>query len=459
MSKIRFNKVKNRDGVKEYKIFLGTQDIAGMMLRLHNAFDEMGIVNNYYCIYEYEFGAGNDEKYKNDELKSYKKHTEHVKKMYWAGHRIRFRLWQLVQMFDVLWIFIKALFRYNSFIYIFGRGLFFRNFYLSKIQFLEYWILKLFKKKVIMWCCGDDVRPPYCGCFNGDSKAVKSATRQRAKTVRMQERCALMISSPAYSHFHNRPYINCMAIGIPIDKNEIVKRKDRKQVICKAEKYGSQKVVILHAPSAQKWKGSDVVKKIITNIKNKGYSIEFIEVTGVTHDVVLKMIAESDIVVDQVFSDTPMAGFASEAAINGVPVVVSGYYADYDQYELCKPIPPTCFCRPDQLEEVLISLIKDEQFRKKVGMSEQKFILENWMAQDVAKRMLRLIDGTFPKEWLNDPWQNAYIWGIGNRKAEVAEKVVDLVDHYGTKALCLPRRSIRYCKYVKLYEKKTGLRI
>ena len=43
MSKIRFNKVKNRDGVKEYKIFLGTQDIAGMMLRLHNAFDEMHI--------------------------------------------------------------------------------------------------------------------------------------------------------------------------------------------------------------------------------------------------------------------------------------------------------------------------------------------------------------------------------------------------------------------------------
>ena len=44
--------------------------------------------------------------------------------------------------------------------------------------------------------------------------------------------------------------------------------------------------------------------------------------------MVLEKMAMSDIVVDQVYCDTPMAGFATEAAINGVPVVVGGYYAD-----------------------------------------------------------------------------------------------------------------------------------
>lgn len=459
---------------KDYKIFLGTQEIAGVMLRMHNAFDKMGISNDYYCVPEYAYHAEQERAYRNKELKYYDAHTEHVKKMYWAGHRVRFRLWQLVQMFDVLWIFLKSLFRYDAYIYIFGRGLFFRNFYLSKVQFLEYWILHLFQKRVIIWCCGDDTRPPYCGCFDGDSRALKTATLQKARTVRMQEKHAVMIDFPASSHFHKRPYINYSAVGVPIDQNEIVKKKNgnagrgtKESMVIGSRESADQhensdkhenKVVLLHAPSDQKWKGSDIVTKVIENIKAKGYPIEYVEVTGVSHDVVLEMIAESDIVIDQVFSDTPMAGFAAEAAANGVPVVVAGYYADDYKTQFVRPIPPTCFCRPDQLEDRLISLIKDKQSRIEIGALEKKFIMENWMSHDVAGRMLSLIDGTFPKEWLYELQQNAYIWGAGNRKQWVAKKVVDLVDDYGMKALCLPRTSILYRKYFKLYKIQTDLR-
>ncbi|MCI8918681.1 MAG: hypothetical protein HFH29_07930 [Eubacterium sp.] len=439
---------KRKYTLKDYRIFLGTQEIAGVMLRLHNAFDDLGITNSYYCVPEYVYGTAEGGEYKNEELRHYDRHTEHVKKMYWANHRIRFRLWQLVQMFDVLWIFIKALFRYNAFIYIFGRGLFFRNFYLSHIQFLEYWILRLFHKRVVIWCCGDDTRPPYCGSFDGDSKALKTVTKQKAKIVRMQEKYAVMIDFPASSHFHKRPYINYTSIGVPIDQNEIAGKKDKNK----------EKVVIFHAPSDQKWKGTQTIRKVIAHIKSLGFPVEYVEVTGVSHETVIEMIAESDIVVDQMFSDTPMAGFAAEAAANGIPVVVAGYYADYYKTQFCRPIPPTCFCRPDQLERMLISLIQDQQERIKVGALEKKFVMENWMSHDVAKRMLSLIDGTYPKEWLYDPKQNAYIWGAGNRKRWVAEKVVDLADHYGMKALCLPKQSILYQKYLKLYKKQKDLR-
>lgn len=419
------------------------------MLRLHNAFREMGIVSGFYCIQEYEFDQEHRKDYLNEELRHYVRHTEHIKKMYWSNRRIRFRLWQLVQMVDVLWIFIKSLTKYDYFLYIFGRGLFFRNYYLSKIQQVEFWILKLLKKKVVVWCCGDDTRPPYCGCFDGDVKALKKATKQKAKIVRMQEKYALMIDFPASAHFHNRPYIKYPSIGVPVDKYEIV---NMDQVV-------HSKIIILHAPSAQKWKGSTTVRQIIGHIKEKGLPIEYIEITDVPHNIVLQKIAQSDIVIDQVYSDTPMAGFATEASVNGVPVLVSGYYADYYQKEFSQPIPPNFFCSPGELEEKLIYLIQEEQVRKEFGASAQKFVLDNWMAHDVAKRIISLFDGTFPEEWMYDPQNSTYIWGAGNRKKWVIQKTVNLIENYGMDALCLPKNSELYRKYAKLYQKyKKGTR-
>ena len=80
----------------------------------------------------------------------------------------------------------------------------------------------------------------------------------------------------------------------------------------------------------------------------------------------------SDIAIDQLYSDTPMAGFAAEAGINGIPVIVGGYYAEVYKKILPGPIPPTVYCKPEELKENLIYLLEHEEERKRIGEEEKK---------------------------------------------------------------------------------------
>ena len=69
--------------------------------------------------------------------------------------------WYFLQMWDILYIFFYVLFKYDLFIYIFGHGMFFYNKYLSRIEELEFFLLKIFRKRIVMWLCGSDSRAPY----------------------------------------------------------------------------------------------------------------------------------------------------------------------------------------------------------------------------------------------------------------------------------------------------------
>lgn len=299
--------------MKKRRIFLGVQEIAGMMERLNNAFHDMGIESDFYCIPEYAFDFGKKDV---PVLKKFRIHTK--KKKYAVGERAK-AWWSFLQMWDILHVFAYAFFRYDSFIYIYGNGMFFHNRYLRKIEEVEFFILKMFRKKMVMWLCGSDARPPYCDGANyfSDIGKVYSVTREKASRIKMLEKYMDVIDYSPSSHFHTKPYLIFNCIGIPVDEKERVQKKET-----------DGKIRILHAPSDQIGKGTAVIRKIIKEIQEEGYQFEYIEVSGLPHSVVLEKMAMSDIVVDQVYCDTPMAGFATEAAINGVPVVVGGYYAD-----------------------------------------------------------------------------------------------------------------------------------
>ena len=149
-------------------------------------------------------------------------------------------------------------------------------------------------------------------------KKVYNATRKRARRIRMLEKYMTLIDGAASSHFHRKPYLIYSCMGVPVDEKEKVK----------FVKNYSDKVTILHTPSDQKGKGTNIIRSILDEIKKEGYDFDYIEVSGLPHDIVLEKIAVSDIVIDQLYSDIPMAGFAAEASINGIPVIVSGYYAE-----------------------------------------------------------------------------------------------------------------------------------
>lgn len=436
---------------KTLKIFLAPCEIAGTMERLQNAFSNLGIKSEFFCLSEYKFS--DNKKPISKRLKNYWRYREYSRR---ENNNILIKcLLEIIGEFDILLLYIYSLYNYNTYIYIYGTSLFNAGQILRNIQWIEFFFLKIFRKKVLMLLCGSDSRAPYCDgglCENylklsGDDESGVSITRlyketkKQKKKIRMLERYAVLLDNPASSHFHAKPYINFGYIGIPIDEKEIVNIKRKED----------GRVVLLHAPSVLKGKGTNSVRRVINEIREMGLPVEYIEVSGVPHRVVLEKIAQSDIVVDQVYSDTPMAGLAAEAAVNGVPVIVSGYYADYYEEVWGRPIPPSCFCDPTELKGRLIHLIQNKAEREKLGQDAKKFVMNNWISERYAQKYIDIIQDNYPDEWIFKPKNNRYIWGWGMCKEEVIRNIVSLVDKYGMKSLCLPKNSQLYKEYYKVY--------
>jgi hypothetical protein len=156
---------------------------------------------------------------------------------------------------------------------------------------------------------------------------------------------------------------------------------------------------------------------------------------------ILEAIQHCDFVVDQLFSDTPMAGFATEAAWFGKPAIVGGYGLESLQPMVPQGMwPPTKICHPDRVEEVIEELILDVDQRHRLGREAQIFVREKWSDVMVASRFLRLIDGDIPDAWWLEPEEVVYLEGGGQTKARTQQMIRALVEAYGVEALQLEHR-------------------
>ena len=91
---------------KQKKIFLGVQEIAGMMERLNNAFREMGMESDFYCMDKYTFTS--EQKKNNTSI--LKKFYIHSDKRCNATNEYEKNWWYFLQMWDILYIFFYVLY-------------------------------------------------------------------------------------------------------------------------------------------------------------------------------------------------------------------------------------------------------------------------------------------------------------------------------------------------------------
>ena len=148
----------------------------------------------------------------------------------------------------------------------------------------------------------------------------------------------------------------------------------------------------------------------------RGARIEYRELVGQPNHEVLRALRWCDFVVDEVYSDTPMARFATEAAYFGKAAVVGSYAAALYHVREDPPLPPSLLCHPDEIEEAIMSLASDASLRGELGLRAQAFVTQQWSPADVAGRLLRLIDGAAPAEWVVQPRDLTYVHGWGDRR-------------------------------------------
>jgi hypothetical protein len=432
------------------RIFLGLTEVSGYYSKLRRGFEELGVPVVHVSLLAHGF--------RYDTKRS--PHMVVRLAQYCVTHRVTMKapgvarraFWLAMVLLTRVLLFMWAVAKFD--VFILGGGS-------SFFGFRELPLLRLLGKRIVYAFHGTDARPTYIdGFFMPGSSPVPGtwqarpdaadradadppsaefvqtlhADAARRKTqVRAVERHAdVVISFPTFAHFLHGPCVNFVAIGIPI----LLAEETPDGVTAT-----NMPPRVLHAPSELRGKGTAEIRHAVQNVKRKGIEIDYVEISGRPNSEVLAAISRCDFVIDQVYSDTPMAGFATEAALLGKPAIVGSYYHELLHREVPEAlIPPTLCCHPDNLEAAIEKLATDVCYRRELGDRAAKYVRNHWPAHKVAERYVRLIRGDIPEEWRFDGRYVSYVHGIGLSEHRARANVRAMLRRFGPSGLQLAKK-------------------
>ena len=326
-------------------------------------------------------------------------------------------------------VFLWALPRFDVFIFGFATTILYA-------PWLELPVLRALGKKIVFHFHGSDSRPPYLDGYLSDHDGTKARdfarlARQIKRKVSIIDRYAdIVVDNPLSSHFHVRECLNSFAIGLGSTDNG--KRAPD------LGSSGRENVRILHAASNVEAKGTAVIRAAIESLRESGLDLEYVEIVGQPNDRVLEEISKSDFVIDQLYSDTPMAGFAAEAARLGRPAIVCGYASEeFRRWIAPEALPPTLYCHPGELQDAIRRLATDADFRTDLGRRARAFFDVRCKPRDVATRYLSVLTQAVPADWRFDPNAITYVEGCGLAEERARARIAAVLASHGSLGLQL----------------------
>ncbi len=282
-------------------------------------------------------------------------------------------------------------------------------------------LLKLLGKRVVIVFFGTDVRPSYLDGIESNAPGATPAglvaqTRQKRDRIRRLERHATAIISHApMSQLLSRSFAAWLEIGIPTMAQPF------------SDERAGGVLRVVHAPSHAGAKGTSLIRDAIDHLRSDGVAIEYRELQRASNEAVRAAIADADVVVDQLYADTPMAVLASEAASAGRPVVVGSLdwpsvLADVGE----SAIPPSIRCAPEEIGDVLRALARSPESCREAGRMAREFVRSHWSPEDVARRYVALADGSAPASWFHSPSMIRYAGGSGLSLERLREVLVSI---------------------------------
>lgn len=399
------------------RVFIGMVEIAGFYDQLIQGLRALGCEADLYLLEKNRFGYG---RFQKENLL-----TRLCRAFYDRKAKSKLRIvslfWLLLQDLLKLILLIRVLPRYDVFIYSYRSSFF---------HYLELPVLKALNKRIIYVFHGSDSRPPYMDGFTTfpNPAALKLSTDKIKRFVTRVEKYAdVVIVNPASAQFLSRPFINSMMIGVPFSMP---------YAQTKAEKHSGLRIV--HSPSNRRFKGTDTILKAIKEQQTKYTEIELVEVRQRPHHEVLEILQNCDIVIDQLYSDTPMAGLAAEAAYFAKPCIVGSYcHSLFSDYIPVDKMPPSFVCAPDALSLTLEHVLQDKEKRMQMGHDAQAFLQTHWTPEAVALAYLKVICNEIPEDWWLEPESIVYPYGAGISARDLKYNLQRLLNNFGLAALHL----------------------
>lgn len=343
------------------KIFIGLFNIANIAINLKRGFEKLGYVADFFS----------SEKNLNS-INYTETDTKLVKRIY-SDNKNLFR--KIFYHF----LTIRILIKYNYFIFIPGSYTFF-----NKYSY-EFRMLKLLKKKFCLICIGCDVRVPEhvmkykwnpCKeCDDDYKKFVGCVPREKKNKNQLLEKNFKIIFSPAECSGGFTKYFNILfPVSIPEIPSTIFS-------------IGNDGIKIVHAPTSQIIKGTKYIENVLNSLKSN-YDFEYIKLCNIPRNEVYKKLAGYDLVIDQILVGF-YGVFAVEAMLLGKPVVC---YIRDDIWDEIKDECPIYNANPDNLYDVLESILKNPEQLKERGVMSREYALKYHSPENVASYILSKLE-------------------------------------------------------------------
>lgn len=251
--------------------------------------------------------------------------------------------------------------------------------------FLDYPILKLCGKRIVSVFAGSDVR--YWYAFEQEARLLGMEDRVRPyidhakhlpgaffsvllEKVQVAERYAdLILSQPGCGQLQTKPY---MRGNIPLDLSQFRFNVPEREV-----------PLVLHAPRIRGPKGTEYVLATVEQLKREGVPFEFRLIENMPNAEVRELLAEADIVVDELFADT-VGTLSTESMATGNVVLVS-YPAEYARVPAgCPAVNVT----KDTLTDNLRKVILNRDLRRQLARAGRPYVEANNDHVRIAQQIL-----------------------------------------------------------------------
>lgn len=276
---------------------------------------------------------------------------------------------------------LRAILSCDVFIFLFGSSL--------RADRSDYRLLKLLRKRIVSVFLGDDTRYWYAYTQEAERNGVAHEIRtyldevlyQRAHdylavklaTVRDAERYSdVIVALPDAAQLQSRPY---MRLNIPIDLSSIPCHVPDREV-----------PLVVHAPSVRGIKGTDHVLAAVEQLRAEGVAFDFELVERRPNRYVRELLGRSDILVDQLYSET-IATLALEGLASG-NVVLARYLPERLRIGADCPVVNVT---ADTLAAKLREVIRDRDLRRRLGAAGRSYVEAHHAHTKVARELMEWI--------------------------------------------------------------------
>jgi len=228
------------------------------------------------------------------------------------------------------------------------------------LDYSDLQLLNELGKKVIMQYWGSDVRMyskavkmnPYVKVKDINEDGIKRRLELISKYI---SNCIVDYELVEYvKDYHSN--VHYTTVTIDLKKYNFIKETHNK------------KLLIVHAPTAPEFKGTNYILKAIEELKVK-YDFDFKLVQGMTHEHAIKIYEQADLIIDQILTGS-YGVFAVESMAMGKPVIC--WISDFMKEKYPKELP-IISANPDNIEEKIEYAIKNKDILKDIGIKSRSY--------------------------------------------------------------------------------------